>query len=50
MANDADYGLLASICTNNLEKAHRFTERVQARVVKVNRADEGYWCRRLLEE
>lgn len=41
MANDADYGLSASICTNNLEKAHKFTERVQAGVVKVNRPTTG---------
>jgi aldehyde dehydrogenase (NAD+) len=41
LANDAQYGLSASIATNNLEKAHVFIDRIQAGVVKVNRPTTG---------
>jgi aldehyde dehydrogenase (NAD+) len=41
LANDAQYGLSASVCTNSLEKAHKFVRRVHAGVVKVNRPTTG---------
>lgn len=41
LANDAEYGLCAAICTQSLEKAHAFIRRVQAGVVKVNRPTTG---------
>ena len=41
LANDVEYGLSASIVTNNLEKAHVFVDRIQAGVVKVNRPTTG---------
>ena len=41
LANDAEYGLAASICTNSLERAHAFVQGVQAGVVKVNRPTTG---------
>lgn len=41
LANDVEYGLSASICTNNLEKAYAFIDGIQAGVVKVNRPTTG---------
>ena len=41
LANDAEYGLAASICTNSLERAHVFARNIQAGVVKVNRPTTG---------
>jgi aldehyde dehydrogenase (NAD+) len=41
LANDAKYGLSASICTNSLEKAMSFAQRIQAGVVKINRPTTG---------
>jgi len=41
LANDSEYGLSASVCTNNLEKAHTFVHRIHAGVVKVNRPTTG---------
>jgi len=40
-ANDVPFGLSAGICTNDLGKAHRFADRIQAGVVKVNRPTVG---------
>jgi acyl-CoA reductase-like NAD-dependent aldehyde dehydrogenase len=41
VANDVDYGLSASIVTNNLKLAHQFTKEIQAGTVKVNRTTTG---------
>jgi aldehyde dehydrogenase (NAD+) len=41
LANDAKYGLSASICTSSLEKAMSFAQRIQAGVVKINRPTTG---------
>lgn len=41
LANDAEYGLAASICTNSLEHANTFVRNIQAGVVKVNRPTTG---------
>ncbi|MEH7471037.1 CoA-acylating methylmalonate-semialdehyde dehydrogenase [Priestia megaterium] len=41
IANDVEYGLSASIVTNNLKLAHQFTKDVQAGTVKVNRTTTG---------
>lgn len=41
LANDAEYGLAASICTSSLEWAHAFVQGIQAGVVKVNRPTTG---------
>ncbi|MBT2703199.1 aldehyde dehydrogenase family protein [Chryseobacterium sp. ISL-80] len=41
IANDVDYGLSASIVTNNLKTANRFTKDIQAGTVKVNRTTTG---------
>lgn len=41
LANDTSYGLAAGIVTNDLKQAARFTERVRAGVVKVNRPTTG---------
>lgn len=41
LANDTEYGLAASICTNSLELAHSFVKHIQAGVVKVNRPTTG---------
>lgn len=41
IANDVDYGLSASIVTNNLKTASRFTKDIQAGTVKVNRTTTG---------
>lgn len=41
IANDVEYGLSASIVTNNLKIAHQFTKEIQAGTVKVNRTTTG---------
>lgn len=41
IANDVEYGLSASIVTNNLKLAHQFTKDIQAGTVKVNRTTTG---------
>ncbi|WP_338451611.1 aldehyde dehydrogenase family protein [Niallia oryzisoli] len=41
VANDVEYGLSASIITNNLKTAHQFTKDIQAGTVKVNRTTTG---------
>lgn len=41
VANAVQYGLAAGLCTNDLAKTHRFAERIQAGVVKVNRPTVG---------
>jgi alpha-ketoglutaric semialdehyde dehydrogenase len=41
VANDVEYGLSASIVTNNLKIAQRFTKDIQAGTVKVNRTTTG---------
>ncbi len=41
VANGVEYGLSASIVTNNLKLAHRFTKEIQAGTVKVNRTTTG---------
>jgi acyl-CoA reductase-like NAD-dependent aldehyde dehydrogenase len=41
IANDVDYGLSASIVTNDLKTAHKFTKDIQAGTVKVNRTTTG---------
>ncbi|GKU83460.1 aldehyde dehydrogenase family protein [Niallia sp. NCCP-28] len=41
IANDVEYGLSASIVTNSLEFAYRFTKDIQAGTVKVNRTTTG---------
>jgi aldehyde dehydrogenase (NAD+) len=41
IANDVDYGLSASIVTNNLKVANQFTKDIQAGTVKVNRTTTG---------
>jgi alpha-ketoglutaric semialdehyde dehydrogenase len=41
IANDVEYGLSASIVTNNLKVAHQFTKEIQAGTVKVNRTTTG---------
>ncbi|MBT2709184.1 aldehyde dehydrogenase family protein [Pseudomonas sp. ISL-84] len=41
IANDVNYGLSASIVTNNLKTANRFTKDIQAGTVKVNRTTTG---------
>ena len=41
IANDVEYGLSASIVTNNLKVAHQFTKDIQAGTVKVNRTTTG---------
>lgn len=41
VANDVEYGLSASIVTNNLKTANRFTKDIQAGTVKVNRTTTG---------
>lgn len=41
IANDVEYGLSASIVTNNLKLAHQFTKEIQAGTVKVNRTTTG---------
>lgn len=41
VANDVEYGLSASIVTQNIEKAHRFIKDIQAGTVKINRTTTG---------
>lgn len=41
VANGVEYGLAASIVTNNLKLAHQFTKDIQAGTVKVNRTTTG---------
>lgn len=41
IANDVEYGLSASIVTNNLKIANQFTKDIQAGTVKVNRTTTG---------
>lgn len=41
IANDSKYGLSASIVTNNIKTAQRFTREIQAGTVKVNRTTTG---------
>jgi acyl-CoA reductase-like NAD-dependent aldehyde dehydrogenase len=41
VANDVPFGLAAGIVTSDLRAAHRFADRVQAGVVKVNRPTSG---------
>ncbi|WP_413299067.1 aldehyde dehydrogenase family protein [Bacillus sp. 1P10SD] len=41
IANDVEYGLSASIVTNNLRIANQFTKDIQAGTVKVNRTTTG---------
>ena len=41
VANDVDYGLSASIMTNNLKLAHQFSKDIQSGTVKVNRTTTG---------
>ncbi|MCQ6273675.1 aldehyde dehydrogenase family protein [Bacillus sp. V3B] len=41
VANEVEYGLAASIVTNNLKRAHQFTKDIQAGTVKVNRTTTG---------
>ncbi|TDK60846.1 aldehyde dehydrogenase family protein [Bacillus salipaludis] len=41
VANDVEYGLSASIVTNNLKIANQFTKDIQAGTVKVNRTTTG---------
>jgi aldehyde dehydrogenase (NAD+) len=41
IADGVDYGLAAAICTNDLRKALRFAERIEAGLVKVNQPTTG---------
>lgn len=41
VSNAVPFGLTAGICTNSLSIAHRFIDRIQAGVVKVNRPTVG---------
>lgn len=41
IANQAEYGLSASIVTNNLRNAFHFIERIEAGVVKINQGTTG---------
>lgn len=41
VANNVPYGLSASIVTGDLSEAHRFTDRVEAGVVKINEKTTG---------
>jgi aldehyde dehydrogenase (NAD+) len=40
-ANDIAYGLSAGVVTNDMRLAHRFIDRIQAGIVKVNRPTSG---------
>lgn len=41
IANDVEYGLSASICTQNLSSAERFIRSIQAGMIKVNQPTTG---------
>ncbi len=41
MANQVEYGLSASICTNDLRRAFQFAEQIEAGVVKINQPTTG---------
>jgi aldehyde dehydrogenase (NAD+) len=41
VANDVEYGLSASVVTNDLGQAHRFVEEIEAGVAKVNEKTTG---------
>jgi aldehyde dehydrogenase (NAD+) len=41
VANGVQYGLVASICTNNLKRAFQFAEQIEAGVVKINQPTTG---------
>jgi alpha-ketoglutaric semialdehyde dehydrogenase len=41
VANDLPFGLSAGLVSNDLRAVHRFVERVEAGVVKVNRPTSG---------
>jgi len=41
LANQVQYGLVASICTNNLKRAFQFAEQIEAGVVKINQPTTG---------
>jgi acyl-CoA reductase-like NAD-dependent aldehyde dehydrogenase len=41
IANGTDYGLAAGVVTRDISKAHRFIDRIEAGVVKVNRPTNG---------
>lgn len=41
LANSVEFGLTASICTSDLNRAHEFVERIAAGVIKVNQPTTG---------
>ena len=41
IANSVEYGLLSSICTNNLSVIQEFVKKIKAGVVRVNRPTTG---------
>ncbi|MEX2374153.1 MAG: aldehyde dehydrogenase family protein [Dehalococcoidia bacterium] len=41
IANDVPFGLAAALCTNDLAATHRFIDRIQAGVVKINQPTIG---------
>ncbi len=41
IANQVQYGLVASICTNDMKRAFQFAERIEAGVVKINQPTTG---------
>ena len=41
LANQVQYGLVASICTNDLRRAFQFAEQIEAGVVKINQPTTG---------
>jgi aldehyde dehydrogenase (NAD+) len=41
IADGVGYGLAAAVCTNDLRKALRFAERIEAGLVKVNQPTTG---------
>jgi betaine-aldehyde dehydrogenase len=42
-ANDVEYGLTAAIYTNDISRAHRVAERIEAGYVWINQAGGHYW-------